>query len=161
MGRITRWLVVWLAHWALWLLFVSQVNTWELLVGAAAALVATIGAAVYGRLGLVKFRPRLRDLAQARYLPWYVATGTVKIIQGIARQLGSRSRPSNQLAAIPFNFGREDQASVARRALAVMYTTMTPNSIVLGIVREQELLLYHQIIPDEVSPMMQNLGAKP
>ncbi len=161
MGRITRWLVVWLAHWALWLLFVSQINTWELLVGAAAALVATIGSMLFGRLGLVKFRPRLRDLAQARYLPWYAVTGTVEIIHGMARQVSSRSRAPSHLAAVPFTFGREDQVAAARRALAVMYTTMTPNSIVLGIVREQELLLYHQIIPGEVLPMTQNLGAKP
>jgi hypothetical protein len=50
---------------------------------------------------------------------------------------------------------------VGRRVLAVGYTTLTPNFVVLGIARKQGLLLYHQVLAGEVLEMTRKLGARP
>ncbi len=161
MGSITGWLAVWLVHAGLWLIFVSNTNTWELLVGAAAAGLATLGLAVFRRLGLVKFSPSLRQIAEAWRLPWYALSDTWKLLQAIGKQLFSKAGAPGSLVAVPFEVGQDEPASAGRRALAVLYTTMTPNSVVLGVIQEQQLLLYHQLIPGDLPQTTQNLGAKP
>ncbi len=161
MGRITGWLAVWIVHLGLWLIYVSQVNVWEILVGSAAAAMATLGLAVFRRLGLVKCGPSLRQIAEIWRIPQCVISGTGQIMQGIGRQRFSREGANRHLLAISFDAGRDDAEGTGRRALAVLYTTMTPNFVVVGIVREQGLLLYHQLIPGKVPQMTQNLGARP
>lgn len=157
----TTWAVVWLLHLGLWFLFVAQLSIDELLAGMAAAAVATAAAAVFEALGLVKFRPLLRSLVQAWRIPWYLITGTGEIFHGLAKQLFTAGGAPSTLRAVPFVVGGHDSESTARRALAVTYTTITPNFIVLGIVSEQGLMLYHQILPGKVLPITKQLGARP
>ncbi len=160
MRGVTKWLAVWLAHVGLWLVYVSKISTWEVLVGSAAAGLATLGLAVFGRLRLVKFRPTWRQIAECWAIPWYAVSGTWEIIRGIGRQVFTRRGAPSYLAAVPFEVGADDPQNAGRRALAVFYTTLTPNFVVVGVIREQGLLLYHQILPGEVLPMTRKLGAK-
>lgn len=160
-ARNLAWLTVWIAHVGLWLIYVSQISLWEVLVGSAAAALATVGMATFLRLGLVKCRPSLRQIAEGWRIPWYVVRGTWEITQAIWNQLFSKSGAASYLAAVPFDAGPDDPECAGRRALAVLYTTMTPNFVVIGIVREQRLLLFHQILPGEILPMTRNLGANP
>ncbi len=157
---LITWVVLWAVHVGLWLIYTSQVNLWEIAVGAAAAGLSTLGVYVFGRLGLVKFRPSLGEVAEIWRLPWYAVTGTWELMQGIGRQLFTRGGAPSYLAAVRFEAGPDNPANCGRCALALLYGTMTPNLIVLGVVPEQKLLLYHQIIPGEVLPMMRNLGVK-
>ena len=46
-------------------------------------------------------------------------------------------------------------------ALEITYTTATPNFVVLGIVREQGIMLFHQVLKGDIIQMTQNLGARP
>ncbi len=155
------WVVVWLMQLGLWLLFVAKFSLDELLAGMAASAVATIAAAVFEALGLVKFRPILHSLIQAWRIPWYLLSGTGEIFHGLAKQLFTHAGAPSTLRAVPFDVGGDDPESAARRALAVTYTTITPNFIVLGIVAEQGLLLYHQILPGPVLTITKQLGARP
>ncbi len=160
MHRILRWAGVWLIHVGLWIVYVSQISAWEILVGAAAAGFATLGAVLLWRLRFVKFSPSFRQMAEVRRIPGYAVSGTWEILQGIAKQLFKGGAPS-YLAAVPFEVGSDSSECAGRRVLAVLYTTMTPNFLVIGIIREQGLLLYHQIVPGEVLNITRNLGAKP
>ncbi len=160
-GRITGLLALWVVHVGLWFIYVSTFNKWEALVGCAAAALSTLGVAVVARLGLVKFRPSFGQLAEIRRIPWYAVSGTWEIIQGVGKQLFSKRGAASYLAAVPFEVGPDDSANAGRRALAVLYTTMTPNFVVVGIIREQGLMLYHQIVPGEVLQLTRDLGAKP
>ncbi len=159
MRTIIRWGVVWAVHVGLWLIYVSQIQTWEILVGSAAAGLATLGLAVLCRLRLVRFRPSIRQIAEAWRSPLYIVLDTWKLIRCVGTQAYSRSRAPSCLTAVPFEVGPDNPACAGRRALAVLYTTMTPNSVVIGIVREQGLMLYHQIIPGDALQITRNLGA--
>jgi len=161
MQSILRRMAVWLIHVGLWLVFVSKISLWEILVGAAAAGLATLGVVLLWRLRLVEFRLNFRQMAEIERIPWYAVSGTWEILQGIAKQLFTKRGAPSYLAAVPFEIGSNGHAEPGRRALAVFYTTRTPNFVVIGIIREQSLLLYHQIVPAEVLTITRNLGAKP
>lgn len=147
--------------YGIYLLFASSLDRTELLAGIGAAIVATIATTTVDLLGIVRFRPALRDLMQAWRIPWYLVEGTYEIFQGLSRQLFTRGGADSVVRAVRFKVGGDDSRSAALRALAVIYTTITPNFIVFGIVRKQRLLLYHQILPGDVLQMTINLGAEP
>jgi hypothetical protein len=79
----------------------------------------------------------------------------------LAKQIFTREGAASFTAAVPFTVGRDTPVTMGRRALAVTYTTITPNFVVLGIVKEPGLLLYHQIVPGKILRMTRHLGAKP
>ncbi|TMA33768.1 MAG: hypothetical protein E6J88_00480 [Deltaproteobacteria bacterium] len=61
--------------------------------------------------------------------------------------------------SVPFDAGGDDDESAFRRALAVAYTSATPNSVVIGIDRKRGLLIYHQLRKSRIAEMTRRLGA--
>jgi hypothetical protein len=61
---------------------------------------------------------------------------------------------------VPFDSGGDDPESAARRALAIMYTTIPPNFVVVGIDRKKNLMLVHQVSPTPTPLIAKRLGAK-
>jgi multisubunit Na+/H+ antiporter MnhE subunit len=149
------------AHWVLWLGYTNNSGYREMIVGALAAMVSTVAALVYAVQSGFSFRFRWRDIAQAIYLPWYALDGTWEVLHALAKQIFTRPGAPSLMAAVAFDVGGDDPHSAGRRALAVTYTTITPNFIVLGIVNRQQLMLYHQILPGKVLAMTCHLGARP
>lgn len=151
-----------LLHCALYLAFTEDLDVRELVAMVLTGAVATVAALVFATAGKVRFGLRLRDVAQAIYVPRYVIRGTGEVLHGLARQLFTRGGAPSVVAAVHFDIGPERSPQDAgRRALAISYTTATPNFIILGLVKEQKLMIFHQIIPGEVPSMTRNLGAKP
>ena len=62
--------------------------------------------------------------------------------------------------SVPFDTGGDSDEDAFRRALAVGYTTATPNFVVVGIDREHRRLVFHQIEDSEVPEMTKQLGAR-
>lgn len=158
---VGSWVITYVVLYGVYLVFVSTLTTPELLAGIVAAAVATIASGVFGTVGVVQFRPTLRDLLQIWRVPYYAVMDTAKVLGSLARQLFTRRGADSLVRAVPFEVGGADDAAAARRALAVTYTTLTPNFIVLGIAHKQALLLFHQIQDDEVPQLTINLGARP
>jgi hypothetical protein len=181
--------LVGIIHVALWTLFISKCDLRETWIGLIASTAAVGGAVAYGRTGLVQFRPAWRDLLQCWRMPQYLFTGTWEILCGLGLQLSQPGGAPSWVLAVPFDIGGDDSQSAARRALAVAYTTATPNFVVMGtwpdpserddpepggagpkphpfhrgkpVGPERGLLLYHQIKRGEVLEMVKKLGAKP
>ena len=148
------------ALFGLWLLFTSQVTKPEVCIGLGAAAVGTVGAMLFEAVGLIKFNPRLRDWMQGWRIPWYMLEGTWELLQALCKQLFTKDGTPSIVYAVPFDVGGDDSVSAGRRALAITYTTLTPNFVVVGIVAEQRLLVYHQVIPGPVLEMTKKLGAE-
>lgn len=157
---ILAWSIIWLSQVGLYLCYSANVGIRELVAAAIAAAVATCGAVVFARQAQIRLQLRWRDIVRVWPVPWYALAGTVKILQGLSQQVVRGDAPS-VVRAVRFQMGGDDPASAGRRALAVFYTTMTPNFIVFGLFSRQKLLLYHQIIPGPVLTMTQKLGARP
>ena len=142
----------------LWMLFVSQLQRAEFVAGLGAALLGAIGAGVIKSKRLAKFWPRPAWLWLFSWEPWYVLTGTAAIFRALARRLMGKKSES-QFRVVPFRAGGEDSESAARRALALTVTTVPPNFIVVGIDKERNFMLVHQVSPTGTPLITKKLGA--
>jgi hypothetical protein len=154
--------LAWIASAAWYLALVSSYGVREFIAAAFTAVLAALATMVFARTAKVAFHLRWRDLLQAWRLPGCVLSGTWEIMRGLAKQLFTSRGASSVVAAVPFDVGdRENLADAGRRALAITYTSGTPNFLILGIVDEQQWFLYHQIMPGDILTMTKNLGARP
>ncbi len=133
---------------AFYLLLIDTTSSPELYAGAAATVLAALVCTAANRNGLRGVRP----------LP----VGPVALTKAIARipvdiawvsfaaiaQLVSPRTPRGGMRAIPFRHGETDSASDAgRRALAEAVGSRAPNTIIIGVDEEHDLLLAHQLRP--------------
>jgi multisubunit Na+/H+ antiporter MnhE subunit len=144
---------------AFWVLFAGSVEPLELAMGAAVAELATLAlvASELRSLAKVVFVGRL--FAQARYLPIYAVTGTWDILRVLLSQLAGRGAAPSLLAALPYAAVGESEFDATRRALAITFTTISPNFVVIDIDRAGGLLLFHQLEDSETPKMTLALGA--
>jgi hypothetical protein len=142
-----------------WVACVATFQADEMIVGiAAVALSVAFCVYVIHTLPL-EFKPTLRDLVQVWRLPWYVVTDLVRVMWILVRDCAGHPAPSHFFSAPWYavaNTGRD----TARRALAVAYTTVSPNCIVIGIDCGRRQILVHQLEPSGISRMTRNLGGE-
>ena len=141
-----------------WIACVANFHRDELLVGAPAVL-ASAGFSFYalGKLSL-RFRPSLRDLAEIWRLPWSVVVDLALVLRVLALDLAGSRAPS-LFRAVRWRANSYDPQDVARRALAVAYTTVSPNCVVVGIDRKRQRMLFHQLKRSPLSEMTRRFGA--
>jgi multisubunit Na+/H+ antiporter MnhE subunit len=143
-----------------WMVFTARPSATELAAGAVASAVAgAVSRLVWAHNGAM-LTGAGRSLLQAWRLPAAALTGTWEILSVLVRHLAGAPAPS-LLLSVPFDVGDDGPRAEARRALAVTYTTITPNFIVLGIDRRRGLLWYHQIRRGPVLRLTVELGARP
>lgn len=144
----------------LWLVFVGTFSGWELLVGAGVAVLGGFAMAVVEHADHAHFRPSLRDLLQAVFIAWLLIQGTYEILWVSTRDLLGGRKAVSAFRIVGFQAGELcDVRDTGRRVLAVGYTTMAPNFIVLGVNTNKNNLVFHQIERSGVPRMTKNLGA--
>jgi multisubunit Na+/H+ antiporter MnhE subunit len=144
-----------------WIVFVGTFSAHELEVGIIAALLAVAGTAVIDVQYPSRFAPSIGELLACWRLPWYLVSGTWEILRVAAMDFFGIRRAQSLFLVVPFDSGKlNDERAVARRVLAVSYTTMTPNSVVLGINVAGQKLLVHQFERTPMSRMTRSLGAQ-
>ena len=152
------WLATFAVLLGLWFLYVCTFNIPELLVGAGAAALAATATAVVEGQRFAQFSPRPKWLALFLTEPWYALTGTAAIWWALLKRIAGKPSEA-QLKAIKFDAGGDDPESAARRALALTLTTIPPNFVVIGIDREHNLMLIHQVSPSGTPWVAKQLGA--
>lgn len=150
------------ASYLLWLIFIGTFALHELLIGAVATVLAIAGLCLINVHYPARFAPSVGELLSLWRLPWYLVSGTWEIMKVGAMDWMGLERAKSLFRVAPFNAGKKDDpTAVARRVLAVTYTTAAPNFIVLGINANNQQLLFHQIERGAVPKMTQDLGALP
>jgi len=148
----------WVALAALWLALDDTVAFPELMTGAAAALIGAVAAEVVHGQNLVRVHVELRWL---RYL-WRpllrLLPDTARVLGVLLRQLALRQTPRGEFRAVRFRAGRpDDDHDTARRALAKAFGSFAPNSYVIGVDTERDIMLVHQLEPrggaEELDPL--------
>jgi multisubunit Na+/H+ antiporter MnhE subunit len=143
-ARIGWWMAWWLALLGLWLLLVS-VNTAEFVAGLGAAAAAATAAEVVRTQGLVRFDPDPRWVLRIWRVPRSILRDCWVLTRALAQHL--RGKPVNSgFRAIPFRSGGDDARASARRALVVPAISVSPNTYVIGIDEEADLMLVHQLV---------------
>lgn len=145
----------------LWMLFVSRWSWTEAIAGLLAAVIATIAATEVWLGRLVDLRANWRNVIELWRMPKYALTGSWDILVVLVRHLLRIEEAPSLMFWVPFDVGDEDGEASMRRALAIAYTTMTPNFVVVGIDRENRRLVFHQMRKRPLLEMTKRLGARP
>ena len=164
LNRVARWAGRFFVFLVVWTLFISKLDWQETLLGAIAAVATLFTVHAYDCTGLVKFKPRWRDLGRAWRIPAAILSDTALITRALGEQLAHPGSVVGLTLAVPFDIGGDNPADAARRAIAVTYSTVTPNAVVFGLCDDpaapgRGLLLVHQMVPTPTSRTLLQLGA--
>jgi multisubunit Na+/H+ antiporter MnhE subunit len=142
-----------------WLACVATVRPHELLVGVGAVLLSVSSCLFVVRTLPLQFRPTLKEIAQIWRVPAAIVIDVFRITQVLILDFAGRRAPSLFRSA-PWGPVENTARDTAKRALAVSYTTLSPNCIVVGIDCRRRQILFHQLEKSPVSKMTRNLGAE-
>ena len=142
-----------------WILLVAGTKPHEMLVGAV-VIVASMALLVRVlREQRLKFRFRARHFLLIWRTPWSIAQDCARITWFLLKDL-SGQRTGSFYRAAGFRTSAHDPEAIGRSILATLFTTASPNSIVIGIDPSRSLILFHQLERSEVSTMTKMLGAQ-
>ncbi len=143
--RVVAWCVGWLFAGALYLLLIDNPDLPELLVGAGAATIAATGMELAREQKIVGESIRLSWLARV-YRPFLKVPADIAVVALAAlRQLFRRERCVGTFRAVHFECGPETQHESGRQAMAEAFGSLAPNTFIVGIDEERELILAHQL----------------
>jgi multisubunit Na+/H+ antiporter MnhE subunit len=141
-----------------WLAFVANLTADDLLLGIPAVLLS-VGFAFFAIRKLpIRFQPKLRDVVQVWRLPGDVAIDVIQVLWVLVRDFAGRRAPS-LFRAVSWPAVEDTPHATALRCLAIAYTTVSPNCIVIGIDRERGQFFFHELTRSAIRRMTRNLGA--
>jgi hypothetical protein len=143
-----------------WIGLVATTKAHEMLVAIGVVALLTPFAASLLRSNWQQLSLHPWDLLQCWRIPWYVLSGCWEITVLLLRDLFAGKPTGSYYRACNFRINRHDPVLIARSILAVAYTTMAPNFIVIGIDAEQSQMLFHQVERSSVPKMSRALGAQ-
>jgi multisubunit Na+/H+ antiporter MnhE subunit len=147
------WLIWGLVGSVLWLLFAGAVSTAEIIAAIATGACAALLQALLHRQDQIPFSPRLGWFGRlVRQLPGQLLSDSLRLIALLVHALASGRLGPGRFEAVPFEVGGDNARDATRRALVTAAVSLPPNSYVVGIDREQGLLLTHRLLPDKVPP---------
>lgn len=143
--RLGAWVSGWIAAVAVYLLLIDTTDLPELIVGALAATIAAAAfalgrdqyvAAETVRVHWLKrvWRPLARVPADVAALSWTAV-----------RQLARPRETQGAFRAVRFRCHEDEAQRVGRWALAESLGSFAPNTIVVGVDPQRELILAHQL----------------
>ena len=143
-----------------WIWFVGNLHLHEMLLGAVVVALCTAFCHLIYKSSSLSVDFRLRDVLEIWRVPREIVKDT-GILIGLLFEDLFRGRPVGSFYRVcGFRTSRRDPILIGRSALAIAYTTMSPNMIVLGIDPSQNHMLFHQVQRDSVSTLTRNLGAE-
>jgi multisubunit Na+/H+ antiporter MnhE subunit len=129
-----------------WIMIDDSVNTDELLAGAGAAALAALFAELVTHQAATRFRIRITWLTPALSLPGQVVRDLVIVYHALWRRLACGEQPPSAFVERPARFGDDTPAGMTRRTLLVGGTSVAPNTFVLGIDPERDVMVVHQLV---------------
>ena len=142
-----------------WIILVAGTRPHEMIVGAACVLLSALFLAKVSKMSKLKFHFRTSDVAQGWRIPWYILSDCFTLTKVLLRDLVTGRLAESIYRVSGFTTSNDDPRLVARRVLATVYTTTSPNSIVIGIDFKQNRMLFHQLERSTVPEMARRLGA--
>lgn len=145
--RAVLWIAWWIGLMAAWLVLTSTTDPLEMAAGALAAAIAATVAELVRLQDLQAIRVRPRWLPRAAVLPRLILVDTWTLFRALWCHLLFRRPVKGAFLALPFDPGDEDDPYAAgRRALITAAITVTPNTYVVGIDADRNLILVHQLV---------------
>jgi hypothetical protein len=143
--RAVVWLFGWLLAGGLYLLLIDTTDTPELLVGAGITILAATAFSLARERYLAAETVRLAWLARIFRPVAQVPSDIVVVVGAALEQLRHPRDIQGVFRAVAFPCGDDDGRDIGRRALAESLGSFAPNTIIIGVDSERELLLGHQL----------------
>lgn len=147
--RVVGWLVWWVLLMSFWIVVDDSIARDELLAGAGAAALGAFLAELVTYQAATRFRMRAEWLAPALRLPVQVVLDTVTVFAALWRRLIHGEEPDSGFRELPVRFGDDSDEGVTRRALYVGGRSVAPNTFVLGIDSDRDVMIVHQLVVTE------------
>jgi multisubunit Na+/H+ antiporter MnhE subunit len=144
--RVGSWLVWWVLLMSFWVMIDDSVNADELWAGAGAAALAALLAELVTYQAGARFRMRFEWLVPALRLPGQVARDMVTVYAALWRCLVRGEQPPSAFLDLPARFGDDSPEGVTRRTLLVGGTSVAPNTFVLGIDKDTDVMVVHRLV---------------
>jgi hypothetical protein len=145
MRRGFAWSLGWAFAGALYLLLIDITDLPELIVGAGAATLAATGLELARGQQVAGESVRARWLVRAYRPLRKVPTDIWHVSRAAIVQLARRDAAVGQFRAVPFRCGEDERHESGRHGLAEGFGSLAPNTIIVGVDAERELLLAHQL----------------
>jgi len=158
-GRVAAWLTAMILAGGLYLLLIDTTSLPELIVAVGAAAIAATGYELareqqtVGGIGI-----RLRWLTRGYRALSKVPTDIAFVSLAALRQLVHPQAVNGHFRAVPFHCGAQHDIETGRMALAESLGSFPPNTIVIGVDVERELILGHQLRPSGGADAIDVLG---
>ncbi len=137
--------VCWLLAAALYLLLIDVSDVPELIVGAGAASLAAAGFELTRERQIADLRTR-RRWCRRLYRPMLkVPSDIVAVSVAAVRQLRHPRAVNGEFRAVRFRCRDDERLETGKRALAESFGSFAPNTIIVGVDAERELILGHQL----------------
>jgi multisubunit Na+/H+ antiporter MnhE subunit len=147
--RAGAWLTWWILLMSFWVILDDSIATDELLAGAGAAVLAAFLAELVTYQAAARVRMRAEWLARVISLPGQVAQDTVTVFGALGRRLARGEEPPSGFRTLPVRYGDDTAEGKTRRALLIGSRSVAPNSIALGIDKDRDVMVIHQLVVDE------------
>ncbi|MBO0731634.1 MAG: Na+/H+ antiporter subunit E [Acidimicrobiaceae bacterium] len=151
--RVGSWLVWWVLLMSLWILIDDTLALAELLAGAAVAAMAALLVEAVAHQADTRFRIRIEWVQPAFRLPVDLVRDTLRVFGALWRRLARGEEPRSGFRVVPVAFGDDTPEGVTRRVLLVGGRSLAPNTFVLGIDKETNLIVIHQLVIDQGDPL--------
>jgi multisubunit Na+/H+ antiporter MnhE subunit len=158
--RAGWWIVEWAVLCLVWFLFVDTVRWTEAVSGVAAAALAAAATEPVRGEEHPRFFPYFRWVLMFWRMPREILRDHWLLLRHLFRIFTERNAPAGAFQEFPFEARGNDPRSIARRTLAIVYSTLPPNTIVIGIDRKRNTLMQHQLEPCPLSEPVRALEAK-
>jgi hypothetical protein len=148
--RAGVWLIWWVLMMSFWVIQNDSLQTDELLAGAGAAALAAALAELAGYQAATRLRMRINWLQPALRLPAHLVRDTGVVFAALWRQLVHGQAPRSGFREEHVRFGGDSLEDKTRRALLVGGKSVAPNTFVLGLDGERDVMvLHHLVLPEE------------
>jgi hypothetical protein len=145
---VTFWLAWWGLLSGLYMLLVFKTEPAEIVAGLICGAVSATGAELVRTYGTVRFRmPGWGWLRAVATLPRNVVVDTWLLTSVLWRVIVRREDVRGRFVTRYFRDAhRRTAEAAARRAIAKLVGSVSPNSLVVGFANDEELVLLHQLV---------------
>lgn len=146
--RAAAWLAAFVLAGALYLLLIDTTSLPELIVAAGAAALAASGFELAREQQTAGgLTARVRWLARLHRAVKTVPADIAMLSLLAVRQLVRPQPVNGSFRAVPFRCGDDEELETGRRAMAEAFGSFSPNTIIVGVDGERELILARQLRP--------------
>jgi multisubunit Na+/H+ antiporter MnhE subunit len=147
--RAGAWVTWWVLLMSFWVIEDNSVATDELLAGAGAAAIGAFVAELVTYQAAARLRMHIEWAAQALRLPGEVARDTAIVFAALWRRLARGEQPPSGFRELPARYGDDTVEGKTRRALLIGGSSFAPNSFALGIGRDRDVMVIHQLVANQ------------